>query len=218
MTENQSEFKKGKDWFKIYIFIDIIILILSIIIPYLLIMLNQLINGCGHHGFSSTGPGAILWIWGRSLGFTCFIWFCITTYRGYTTKKKAKLFHSMQKAKNLHCYEALITIIILVFHVSFLLTSDPWNSLILGRMVAHFPFALFAIKIWTGIIFGAIMVGTSILFFYLKDVKRLKKFGYKKMIWVHKLLLVFTIVLAIHIFLINIELWLLLTRGNIGDD
>jgi len=30
-------------------------------------------------------------------------------------------------------------------------------------------------------------------------------------------MLVFTIVLAIHIFLINTELWLLITSGNIGE-
>jgi len=218
MTDNQTELKKGKDWYKINIFLDGIILIFSIIIPYYLVFLNQQINGCGHHSFSSTGHNAIFWIWGRALGFTCLIWFCVTTYSGFITKKKAKLFHSMKKAKNLHCYEALLTIVILAFHVLYLLTSDPWSSLIRGKMVAHFPYALFAIKIWTGIIFAAIMVGTSILFFYLKNMKRLKKFGYKKMIWVHRIMLIFTIVLAIHIFLINIELWLMMTGGNVGDD
>jgi len=178
----QSELNKSQNWYIIYILVDIIVLIFSIIIPYMFVMLNQQINGCSYHDFSGTGPGATFWIWGRALGFTCFIWFFITTYRGYTTNKIAKKFHSKNKAKNLHCYEALITIVILTFHVLYLLTSEPWRSLILGRNVAHFYFGLFVIKIWTGIIFGAIMVGTSIIFFYLKDVKRLKRFGYKKMI------------------------------------
>jgi len=208
---------KEKDWFIISISLDVVILILSIIIPYLLIRLNQQINGCNAHSFSNTGSGATFWILGRALGFTCFIWFCISTYRGYTTKKYAKLFHSMKKAKNLHCYEALITIVILAFHIVFLISSEPWRSLIRGRMVAHFSFGLFALKIWTGIIFGAIMVGTSILFFYLKDVKRLSKFGYTKMVWIHKLLLAFTIFLAIHMFLINTDLWLLFTGGSVGE-
>ena len=216
MDDTEFKLKKTQKLFNIYIAIDVIILIISIMIPYLLVRLNQEINGCGHHSFSSVGAGATFWIWGRSLGFTCFIWFCISTFRGYTTKKNAAKFKSMAKAKNLHCYEVLLTITILAFHIIFLVTSEPWRSLIIGKNVAHQSFYFFTLKIWTGIFFGIIMVGSSILFFSLKNVKKLKKFGYKKMIWVHRIMLIFTIALAIHIFLINTELWLM--SGDIGGD
>jgi hypothetical protein len=218
MEEKEFKLKKAQKLFNIYIAIDLVILIISIMIPYLLIRLNQEVNGCGHHSFSSTGAGATFWIWGRSLGFTCLIWFGISTFRGYTTKKNAAKFKSMEKAKNLHCYETLITIIVLAFHIIFLVTSEPWRSLIRGSKVAHFSFFFFTLKIWTGIFYGVIMVGASILFFSLKNVRNLKRFGYKKMMWVHRIMLLFAIFLPIHIFLINTELWLITTGGDVGDD
>ncbi|MFX1340167.1 MAG: hypothetical protein ACFFDK_16270 [Promethearchaeota archaeon] len=215
MEDRELKRKKALKLFNIYIAIDLVILILSIMIPYLLVRLNQEINGCGHHSFSSTGAGATFWIWGRSLGFTCLIWFFISIFRGYTTKINATKFKSIEKAKNLHCYEALLTIIILAFHIIFLVTSEPWRSLIRGRKVAHFSFYFFSLKIWTGIFYGIIMVGASMLFFSLKNIKNLKRFGYKKMIWVHRIMLLFSIVLIIHISLINTELWLM--SGEIGE-
>ena len=217
MVEPEKSNVPKKNWSSYFNILDVVVLILSIIIPVVLIFLNQAINGCGHHMFSDLGPGAYGWIWGRSLGFTCLIWFSYAMFKGFTVKKQAKLFGNMNKAKNWHCRTAIISIVILSLHIILLLATDPWRNIILARRVEHFPYSFYMVKIWTGIIFGVIMVGSSILFVYLRDITRLRKFGYKKMIWVHRIMLIFIILLAIHVLYINTEIWLATIAGSIDD-
>jgi len=218
MVEIDKSNAPKKNWFSFFNLLDVIVLILSIIIPVVLIFLNQSINGCGQHMFSDLGPGAYGWIWGRSLGFSCLTWFCYAMFKGFTVKKQAKLFGNMKKAKNLHCRTAIISIIILLLHIILLIATDPWRNIILRRRVEHFPYIFYMVKIWTGIIFGIIMVASSILFIYLRDLKKLRKFGYKNLIWVHRIMLICVILLAIHILYINTEIWLATIAGNIDDD
>lgn len=189
-----------------YILLDLIILGFSLLIPIILISFNQT-NACIHHIEQS---GGTLWILGRALGFTTFIWLGITLYKGAKTKIIAKKFDSYPKAKNYHCFSALLTNIIFITHVLLLLNSDPWGPLIFRGEYSHMPLGLFVIKLWTGIIFGVIMVAVTILFFYLRDTDRFKKFGYKLFIRIHYIMLIFTIILAIHIFLINTEILVIL--------
>jgi predicted ferric reductase len=152
------------------------------------------------------------------LGFTTLSWFILSSFQGFTTNKHAKLFHGKRKAKDFHCIGALITNIILGFHVLFLFISEPWRSVALAKNIEHYPYNLFLIKIWTGIIFAFIMIFVSILSFYLRDMKKLKKFGYKRFILVHRIMLILTIILVIHIFLINTELWIAgILSGEIDD-
>ena len=216
--KNDNSIPKKKNWYKNFIYLDFLILFFSIIIPIFLINLNHQINGCYHHTSRSRGIDAILWILGRSLGFTTLIWFIISSYQGFTTNKHAKLFRSKKKAKDFHCIGALLTNIILGFHVLFLFISEPWRSVILSNRIEHYGFLLFRIKIWTGIIFAAIMIFVSILSFYLRDMKKLKKFGYKRFILVHRIMLLLTIILVAHILLINTELWIAgILKGAIDD-
>lgn len=218
MIQANKPHSKRKNWYKRFIYFDILILIISIIIPLILIRLNHEINGCHHHTAGGRGIDAILWTLGRSFGFTTLIWFIISSFQGFTTNKHAKLFHSKRKAKDFHCIGAFLTNIILGFHVLFLLISEPWKGVIFRKRMEHFGDYLFRIKIWTGIIFALIMIFVSILSFYLRDVKKLKKFGYKRFILIHRIMLVLTIVLIIHIFLINTELWIAgLLKGATND-
>jgi len=218
MENDKSISKKKKNWYKTFISLDVLILFFSIIIPLILIVLNHQINGCHHHTSRGRGIDAILWILGRSLGFTTLIWFIISSYQGFTTNKHAKLFHSKRKAKDFHCIGAFLTNIMLGFHVLFLFISEPWKSVILSKRIEHYAFSLFRIKIWTGIIFALIMIFVSILSFYLRDMKKLKKFGYKRFILVHRIMLFLTIILVIHILLINTELWIAgILSGQIDD-
>ena len=87
-----------------------------------------------------------------------------------------------------------------------LLLSEPWGGLIFRGEINHIPYTLFLTKLWTGVFFGIMMVSVTILFFYLKDMNRFKKFGYKKFIKVHYIMLISTALLAVHIFLINTEI------------
>ena len=199
--KNQQE-KKGNNWILIFLILDLIILFLSFIIFLNLITLNQDAS-CLHHIEEFGGTS---WILGRTLGFTTLIWFIYTAIKGAKTKKIGKLFSSYQKAKNYHCLSATITISINLLHYFALLTSDPWGPLIFSGESNHMPFILFVTKFWTGVIFGIFMIISTVLFFYLRDVKRLRKFGYKRFIKVHHIMLLATIVLAVHIFLINIEI------------
>ena len=218
MENNKSNSKKKKNLYKTFIYLDFLILFFSIIIPLILIILNHQINGCLHHTSRGRGIDAALWILGRSLGFTTLTWFIISSYQGFTTNKHAKLFHSKRKAKDFHCIGALITNIILGFHVLFLFISEPWKSVILSTRIKHYALLLFQIKIWTGIIFASIMIFISILSFYLRDMKKLKKFGYKRFILVHRIMLILTIILVIHILFINTELWIAgILKGAIDD-
>ena len=218
MENYNSNSKKKKNRYKIYIYLDFLILFFSIIIPLILIILNHQFNGSYHYISRGRRSNVILWILGRSLGFTTLIWFIISSYQGFTTNKYAKLFHSKRKANDFHCIGALITNIMLGFHVLFLFLSEPWISVILTKKIAHFHITLHSLKIWTGIIFAIVMILISILSFYLRDIKKLKKFRYKRFILIHRIMLVLTIILVVHIFLINTEIMIALDlTGNIDD-
>ena len=167
-----------------------------------LISLNQT-DACTHHFEDS---GGFLWIFGRALGFTTLVLLVTTLYKGATTKKIAKKLKSYQKAKNYHCFSALLTNIIFITHIGVLLSSDPWGPLIFENEYNHMPFGLFLTKLLTGVIFGLVMIGVTVLFFYLRDMDRFRKFGYKRFIKVHQIMLALTFILAIHVFLINTEL------------
>ncbi|MBN1216435.1 MAG: hypothetical protein JXA99_13475 [Candidatus Lokiarchaeota archaeon] len=207
MSKNNNSVKntehiQKKNLYKRFLSIYFFFFIISIAIPLILVNLNQT-GSCLHH---IEEEGGLLWILGRALGFSTLIWFILSVYIGAKTKKLAKLFHSYPKAKNFHCISAFITNILFLAHIISLLISDPWGPLIFEREFNHMPFTLFLIKLITGIIFGSIMIITSIMFYYLKDIKKLRKFGYKKFIRTHQIMLIFTIVLAIHIFFINTEI------------
>lgn len=206
--EKYNSNSKYKNHYKTLIYVDFVLLFLSIIIPLILVILNHQINGCHHHISRGRRMDAILYILGRSLGFTTLIWFIISSYQGFTTNKHAKLFHSKRKANDFHCIGALITNILLGFHVLFLFTSEPWKSVILSKRIEHFSLLIYQIKIWTGIIFAAFMIFISILSFFLRDIKKLKKFGYKRFILVHRIMLILTIIMVIHILFFNTELWI----------
>lgn len=218
MTVTEQEKKVEKNWPGFFLGLDLAVLILSIVIPFVLIYINQATNGCGQHMFSDSGNGAYGWMWGRSLGFTCLIWFIYAMLKGFRTKKIAKAIHNMKTAKNIHCRTALISILILSLHIIVLVSSDPWKSIILYQRVQHFPYIYYALKLWTGIVFGAIMVISSALFVYLRDMNRLKTFGYKRFIWVHRIMLICAILLVIHVLFINTEVWLATIAGHIADD
>jgi len=190
-------------WFKRFLAFDLLILIISIIVPYFLINLNHIIFTCFNH---TNHEGGMLWIWGRTLGFSTLTWFIFTMIKGAKTKRIAKLFQSYPKAKNYHSISALTTNVIFGLHVMTLLLSEPWGDLIFKGESNHIPYILFLTKIWTGVFFGTMMVSVTILFFYLKDMNRFKKFGYKRFIRVHYIMLISTGLLAVHIFLINTEI------------
>ena len=201
-----------KNWYKILLVVDLVILLISIIIPFYLIWLNHQLNGCFYHLPMSRGRRSnlsILWIFGRALGFSTLIWFIFSSFQGFTTNFHAKLFNGKKKAQDFHCIGAFITSMVLAFHILFLIISEPWYSVIFKSNIAHFPYLTFAIKIWTGIIFAIIMISVSILSFYLRDIQKLKKFGYKNFILIHRIMLIYAIMLVIHIFLINTELLIL---------
>ena len=185
-----------------FIILDIIVLIISIVIPLILVGLNQT-RSCLHH----IEEGDVnLWILGRALGFTTLIWFIISTIFGIYTKKLARVFNSYSKARDFHCLNASITIIIFLVHISSLLSSDPWGPLIFDGEYNHIPSAMFLIKIWTGVIFGIIMVSISFCAFYFRSMKNMKKFGFRNFIKLHYVMLSLSVLLAVHIFLINTEL------------
>ena len=185
-----------------FIILDIIVLIISIGIPLFLVSLNQT-GSCLHH----IEEGNVnLWILGRALGFTTLIWFIISTLFGVYTKKLARVFNSYSRARDFHCLNASITISIFLVHISSLLLSDPWGPLIFNGEYNHIPPALFMIKIWTGVIFGIVMVSISFSAFYFRNMNNMKKFGYKNFIKLHYIMLSLSVILAVHIFLINTEL------------
>ena len=205
-TNEQVKNNKTTDkntWFKRFIAFDLLMLSISIIIPYILINVNHIIFTCFNH---TNLEGGILWIWGRTLGFSALIWFIATMVKGAKTKRIAKLFQSYPKAKNYHSISALTTNVMFGLHVITLLLSEPWGDLIFKGESNHIPHTIFLTKLWTGVFFGAIIVSVTILFFYLKDMNRFKKFGYKKFIKVHYIMLISTGLWAVHIFLINTEL------------
>lgn len=202
MQVEKQATKKKSSKISIYITLDIIFLILSIIIPYVLVSQNQT-GSCLHHIEDSEGS---LWIVGRSLGFSTLIWFIISTIYGIRTKKLARAFGSYKKARDFHCLNALVTNIIFIIHVASLLSSEPWGDLIFDGEFNHIPPPLFITKLATGIIFGVVMFFVNMSAFYFRDMKRMKKFGFKNFIRIHYIMLSLSILLGIHIFLINTEL------------
>lgn len=186
----------------IYLGLDIIFLILSIIIPLILVGRNQT-GSCLHHIEDSEASG---WIIGRALGFSTFMWFIITTVYGIRTKKLGRAFKSYQKARDFHCLNAAINITLLMIHVTSLLASDPWGELLFDREYNHLPFPLFLTKLLMGIIFGLVMFSVSLTSIIFRDMKRMKRFGFKNFIKIHYIMLSLSFVLAIHIFLINTEI------------
>lgn len=202
--------KKGKarekGYYYLFILLTIIVLILSILIPLILIYQNQT-GSCAHHIEES---GGFSWILGRALGFSTLINITFTSIIGANTKKIAKIIKSYNWVKNFHCFNAFLTISVFFLHVGFLFASDPWGPMIFEGEYNHIPYPLFIIKLWTGIIFAVLMLASSFLFLYLKDVKKLKKFGYKNLIRLHDIMLISSVFLAVHIFLINIEIIILL--------
>jgi len=186
----------------LYIGLDNIFLILSIVIPLVLVGRNQT-GSCLHHIEDSEGS---FWVVGRALGFSTFIWFIISTFYGIRTKKLGQAFKSYQKARDFHCINAVITLTVLVIHVTSLLSSDPWGELLFDRESNHLPFPLFLTKVLMGIAFGLIMVSVSLSSFIFRDMKRMKRFGFKNFIKIHYIMLILSFLLAIHIFLINTEI------------
>lgn len=185
-----------------FIVLDIVILVISILIPLMLVSVNQT-ESCLHHLEEDNG---VLWVVGRTFGFTTFIWFIISTLFGINTKKLAKFFKSYKNARDLHCLNAAITIVVFLVHIGTLLGSEPWSDLIFDGEYNHIPYPLFLIKIWTGVLFGIIMVTVAGSAFYFRDLNKMKRFGFKKFIKLHYIMLSLSIILGIHIFLINTEL------------
>ena len=206
-----EKFEKKSTKLPYFIVLDVILLVFSILIPFILVNANQT-GSCLHHLEEENGS---LWVVGRALGFTTFIWFIISTLFGINTKKLAKVFKSYQKALFLvsylplivlHCVNAAITIIVFLIHVGSLLGSEPWGELIFDGEYKHIPYPLFVTKLWTGVLFGIVMFSVSVSAFYFRDMKRMKKFGYKNFIKIHYIMLSLSVILGIHIFLINTEL------------
>lgn len=185
-----------------YIILDITVLIISIAIPLLLVSLNQT-GSCLHHIEEGNGR---FWAVGRALGFTALIWFIVSTLFGIYTKKLARIFTSYSRARDFHCLNASITIVIFLAHISALLSSDPWGSLIFDGEYNHIPHSLFMTKLWSGVVFGIIMFSVSLSAFYFRNMNHMKKFGYKNFKRLHYVMLSLSVILAIHIFLINTEL------------
>ncbi len=185
-----------------FIVLVVILLVVSILIPFILVNANQT-GSCLHHLEEDNG---FLWIVGRSFGFTTFIWFIISTLFGINTKKLARVFESYKNARDLHCLNAAITIIVFLIHVGSLLGSEPWGDLIFDREYNHIPLPLFLTKLLTGVLFGIIMVSVSVSAFYFRDMKKMKRFGFKKFIKLHYVMLSLSVILGIHIFLINTEI------------
>ncbi len=185
-----------------FIVLETILLVVSILIPFILVNANQT-GSCLHHLAEDNG---FLWIMGRSFGFTTFIWFIISTLYGINTKKLARVFKSYKIARDLHCLNAAITITLFLIHVGTLLGSEPWGDLIFSGEYNHIPYPLFLTKILTGVLFAIIMVSISGSAFYFRDLNKMKRFGFKKFIKLHYIMLALSVILGMHIFLINTEL------------
>lgn len=196
--------KSPKKSNKLFFFIitDAMLLVVSILIPFMLVNANQT-GSCLHHLSEDNG---ILWVVGRSFGFTTFIWFIISTLFGINTKKLARVFKSYKHARDLHCLNAAITITTFLIHIGTLLGSDPWGDLIFDGDYNHIPLPLFLTKLLTGVLFGIIMFSVSISAFYFRDMEKMKRFGFKKFIKLHYIMLSLSVILGIHIFLINTEI------------
>ena len=185
-----------------FVILVFILLVGSILIPFILVNANQT-GSCLHHLEEDNG---ILWVIGRSFGFTTFIWFIISTLFGITTKKLAQSFNSYKNARDLHCLNAAITIVVFLIHIGTLLGSEPWGDLIFNGEYNHIPYPLFLTKLLTGVLFGIIMVSVTGSAFYFRDMNKMKRFGYKRFIKLHYVMLSLSVILGVHIFLINTEI------------
>ncbi len=191
-------------WFFVYLIIEAIVVILSILIPFEIIKSISISYKCKHHN-----AGGELWMWGRSLGFTTLIWFVISTFQGIFMNKHAKLFHKKRKARDLHTISSLICIVFMILHFSILLTSQPWRSVYLMTQRRHFPYEIFHLKIQLGVVAGTVMVIVTILSAFARKPQIMKKIGYKRFKIIHRIMMVFTIVILIHVLYINTELWIM---------
>ncbi|MFX1259919.1 MAG: hypothetical protein ACFFAN_18875 [Promethearchaeota archaeon] len=209
MKKNKSTFTKEKPWFTINLIIEFLLIFFSIMIPHIFILINHEINSCSHHIKGKRTEDGLLWIWGRTFGFTALIWFIISIYQGFTMNKHAKLFHSKTKARDLHCISSFLSILFMGIHLFILYISEPWRSIFLLRKREHLPMNLFLIKIWTGIIFGVIMVFVSLLSVFARKPTIMNKIGYKRFKLIHWILLASTLILIFHIIFINTELWIM---------
>ena len=201
--------KKSIPWFIIYLLLELLLIYFSIIIPYNLIIINHDINQCNHHRVGVRAAHGVFWIWGRTLGFTAAFWFIISTFQGFTMNKHAKLFHKKKKARDLHFISSFICIVFMVLHFVILLISEPWTSIFFLKNRRHLPFEIFYIKIWTGIIFGTIMLSVSLLSVVARKSKMMRKIGYKRFKWIHWILISSIFILIFHILFINTELWIM---------
>jgi len=208
MSQNIKQFLEDKkiNLFLLYLIIELIIVILSVIIPHNLIILIHRLYGCGHH---SGGADGDIWEWGRALGWTALIWFIISSFQGFTMNKHAKLFHKKRKARYLHCISSVLCILFFLLHVYYLFISEPWRSIFLMRDKAHFSYRIFQFKIGTGIYMAIIMISVSLLSFAALDAKVMKKIGYKRFRIIHWIMIVSTVILIIHILYINTEIWII---------
>ena len=193
---------KKTDRLPYFVILEVILLMFSILIPYFLVNANQT-GSCLHHLNEDNG---FLWIVGRAFGFTTFTWFIISALFGIKTKKIANVFGSYKKARDLHCLNATITIVVFLVHIGSLLGSEPWGDLIFDGEANHLPYPLFLTKVLTGVLFGIIMVSVSVSAFYFRDLSRMKRFGFKNFIKIHYIMLSLSMILGIHIFLINTEI------------
>lgn len=211
MSQEIKQFRqdKKKYIFLIYLIIELLIVIPSIIIPHNIILLIHDYYGCGHH---SGGIDGDLWEWGRALGWTALIWFIISSFQGFTMNKHAKLFHKKRRAWDLHCISSLLCILFFLLHVYFLFVSEPWRSIFLMRDKEHFPYRIFEFKIGTGIYMAIVMTSISILSFAARDIRVMKKIGYKRFRIIHWIMIISTIILIIHIVFINTEIWIITGR------
>jgi predicted ferric reductase len=194
--------------FYIYLIIELIAVILSVIIPHNFIILIHAYYGCGHH---SGGIDGDLWEWGRALGFTALIWFIISSLQGFTMNKHAKFFHKKgkRKARDIHCISSILCVFFAGVHVYLLFVSEPWRSIFLKTDSEHFSWRIFQFKIGTGVYFMTVMTIVSMLSFAARDTKFMKKIGYKRFRWIHWIMIISTVILIVHILYINTEIWII---------
>jgi len=209
MNGNKSNIMDKLPWFLIYLIIEVIVLYFSIVIPHEIIKSISYEYKCKHHTTGGREIDGFSWMWGRSLGFTTLIWFIISTFQGIFMNKHAKLFHKKRKARDLHAISSFICIFFMVLHFYILLTSEPWRTVYLMKDRKHLPYEIFHLKIYLGIVAGAVMVIVSILSVFARNPKIMRKIGYKRFKLIHRIMMIFTIVIIIHVIYINTELWIM---------
>ncbi|TFG25871.1 MAG: hypothetical protein EU532_11205 [Promethearchaeota archaeon] len=215
MSEKLKEFLEQRNltWFHLYLIIEFLILIPSILIPHYIIIQIHAIYGCGHH---SGGIDGDLWEWGRAFGWTALIWFIISSFQGFTMNKHAKLFHKRgkRKARDLHCISSFLCILFAFSHFYLLYISEPWRSIFFRSDREHFSFNIFQLKIGTGVYFAVVMTIVSILSMAARESKIMKIIGYRRFRIIHWIIMISTIILIIHILYINTEIWII-TGGRL---